>query len=761
MSKNDPERLGRYVRMIAAKHGGLEGLRHKIGEKLQAYEESGFESVGGTAGDGKATAARKAIEQFELGKVPPPEQIEGLEAIIDAEIRPVIDIVNGKFQSTHPLWTQLSTDTQIRARLEDSLASIGRIELPGHPRLPYGGTGFIVGDGLVMTNRHVAEIFASGLGTRALQLKPNASAGIDFLRELKQPPGQVFEVRRIVMIHPYWDMAILEVNGLSGRRTLKLALQDARDLEGREIAVIGYPAFDPRNPADVQRGLFNGNYGVKRLQPGEIRGRITTGSFGKLVPAASHDCSTLGGNSGSALIDLSTGFVLALHFGGSYREQNYAVPAFELARDPRVTEAGVVFDGTPTSDATDWAQWWSRADEGEGTSLGADGRDDARVNVQPGDSSAGDRRSLVAGASARTGDTDRTLDVEIPIIVSVSVGHARPAGASERQASARAVESVAADELEAMQEPFHDTTYSNRRGYDPDFLNAPGSELGPVSVPMPTASDPTVLAQTNDGDDVLHYQNFSIRMHAKRRLAFVTACNVTTEPKLRRPETGKDYTRKGLSGLGKNDMEEWFRDKRLKDDFQIPDVFFTKDRKAFDKGHIVRRDDVAWGKTYAALRRANGDSYHVTNCSPQVAGFNQSAKGDANWGDLENHVLSEAASERLCVFAGPVLHPDDRVFHGVGGGGTALRARIPSRFWKVIVARVPEGIASFGFVLEQDLSNVDFEFVPGEDFVPVMRPIVDIAKMTGMEFAPAVVAADQFDAVRGIEIVQRSGARRG
>jgi endonuclease G len=238
---------------------------------------------------------------------------------------------------------------------------------------------------------------------------------------------------------------------------------------------------------------------------------------------------------------------------------------------------------------------------------------------------------------------------------------------------------------------------------------------------------------------------------------------VTTEPKLRRPEAGKDYTRKGLSGLGKNDIEQWFQDPRLGEEFQIPDVFFTKDRKAFDKGHIVRRDDVAWGKNYAALRRANGDSYHVTNCSPQVGGFNQSAKGDSNWGDLENDVLSQAANERLCVFAGPVLKPRDRVFYGVGAGGVELRARIPSRFWKVIVARLEddEGIGAYGFVLDQDLSDVEFEFVPAEDFEPVMHPIKRIAEMTGVEFDDVIVAADQYDAVRGVELLQRGRARRG
>ena len=194
--------------------------------------------------------------------------------------------------------------------------------------------------------------------------------------------------------------------------------------------------------------------------------------------------------------------------------------------------------------------------------------------------------------------------------------------------------------------------------------------------------------------------------------------------------------------------------------FQLPDVFFTKDRKAFDKGHVVRRDDVAWGRTYDILRRANGDTYHVTNCSPQVAGFNRSAEGEDNWGDLENHVLSEAVSERLCVFAGPVLAQDDEVFTGKGDGGAVLRAKIPQRFWKVIVARVDDGLAAYGFVLEQDLSAVDFEFIVPEEFQKVMTSIADIEAMTGVVFEPAIRLSDQFDTDRGAEIALRAGARR-
>ncbi len=190
-------------------------------------------------------------------------------------------------------------------------------------------------------------------------------------------------------------------------------------------------------------------------------------------------------------------------------------------------------------------------------------------------------------------------------------------------------------------------------------------------------------------------------------------------------------------------------------------MFFTKDQKAFDKGHIVRRDDVAWDRTYPILRRANGDTYHVTNCSPQVAGFNRSNAGEENWGDLENVVLSEAANERLCVFAGPVLEDSDEVFVGKGDGGITLRAKVPKQFWKLIVSRVDDGIAAYGFVLEQDLLDVSFtEMVVPAEFVPSMSPVADIESMTGVNFGDDIRNADQFDTVRGGEVSLRGRVRR-
>ena len=111
------------------------------------------------------------------------------------------------------------------------------------------------------------------------------------------------------------------------------------------------------------------------------------------------------------------------------------------------------------------------------------------------------------------------------------------------------------------------------------------------------------------------------------------------------------------------------------------------------------------------------------------------------------------------MLAGPVLDPSDQIFVGRGDGGQELRARIPTRFWKVIVSRVGEGIAAFGFVLEQDLSKVDLGIHGAGAFVPYLTKLSDIEAMTGVVFDQKLKDADQALAMRGPDIAQRAGAR--
>jgi endonuclease G len=302
--------------------------------------------------------------------------------------------------------------------------------------------------------------------------------------------------------------------------------------------------------------------------------------------------------------------------------------------------------------------------------------------------------------------------------------------------------------LEALVEPFRDEDLSRRQGYDDQFLG--------VEVPLPNVVDESLVSRLDDGSYVLPYEHFSIVINKMRRLALFTASNVDADPQRKRPEPGRDYSRRGLTGLGPNDQEKWFTDPRIPAVHQLPDRFFTKDRASFDKGHIVRREDVVWGDSFDELRRANGDTFHVTNCSPQVADFNRSNKKGV-WGELENLVLKQAATERYCILAGPVLRADDRIFRGVDDEGT-VHIAIPRQFWKIVVARSDNALQTFAFLLDQDLSDTDLEFAVDQEWRTRMVSVSDLEQLVGAAAFPQHLhESDQIDASGGDAIRAATG----
>lgn len=271
-----------------------------------------------------------------------------LESIVMPFYRPVIDIVHDRIivEQLTSDWKRLG-NTSVRSRIEECLLSVGRIDVP---KIPYAGTGFVVGQDLLMTNRHVAAIFATGVGTRKIEFHPGPA--VDFYHEIGQDTSETLEVQDVLMIHPFWDMALLKVSGLAPRRKpLVLSTVDPSTLDNATVCVVGYPGFDPRGDSDfqaVQNRIFRGTYYVKRLQPGRLRLRERIESYENMVDAITHDCSTLGGNSGSAVLVVPEGpdqpiEVVGLHFAGEYLKANYAVPTYDLAQDQRVVDQGVCF----------------------------------------------------------------------------------------------------------------------------------------------------------------------------------------------------------------------------------------------------------------------------------------------------------------------------------------------------------------------------------------------------------------------------------
>jgi len=381
------ERLRSMLEQVAPNHD-LESL--SVAEEGKAPRENGEESLSPAAyhrppngrtsfGSADANSGLDKLRRHrdrDLSR----EELLGVEAIVLARDRPAVFVRGGTYDQIGGVWTDLDTRAS-RERINPLLDAIGRIEVPNMQQIPYAGTGFLVGRDLLMTNRHVARLFAEGLGTR-LRYHPG-DAGIDFKSEIDSVADRAtwFDIEQVLMIHPYWDMALLKVAGLAGRHApLTLSVRAPEDLLDRSMAAIGYPARDPRNDLELQDRIYGRVYNVKRLQPGKVRPRMRVRSFEHEVDAMVHDSTTLGGCSGAAVIDCLSGRVIGLHFAGEYLKANYAVPSYELARDPRVVDAGVQFDGgLPPADSLN--RIWRKTDGAERTASNADAP--APVDVQP------------------------------------------------------------------------------------------------------------------------------------------------------------------------------------------------------------------------------------------------------------------------------------------------------------------------------------------------------------------------------------------
>ena len=202
-------------------------------------------------------------------------------------------------------------------------------------------------------------------------------------------------------------------------------------------------------------------------------------------------------------------------------------------------------------------------------------------------------------------------------------------------------------------------------------------------------------------------------MDKQRRLPVFTASNLDSPRPPRNPSP--QLHPRGTVRLGPNDMELWFVDPRLPEACQLSDRFFTKDMGAFDRGRVVRREDVAWGSSSRGPRRRRRYLPHP-NCTPQVAGFDRPDK-DTNWGDLELFVAKQSGAGRLSLFAGPVLASDDPICSGVTVG-EVLRIQIPRRYWKVVATVRSGELAAFGFILDQNLDDVPLEMAVSPEWTP-------------------------------------------
>jgi len=262
--------------------------------------------------------AAVALEKLQNGEKPTPKQVAALEFVIRL-MRPVPLSREGELAPLGPTVAPAFPDwTKFQKSVKPFLYSVGRIDLVPKESV---GTGFLVSDGVLVTNKHVLDILSNGTG----ELE-EWQAVVRFKYEAGLPDEEEpVNITGVIAAHEELDIALLQVGKQKFTKARKPFALDTKPIAaGHPVVALGYPMDDPvRNPLFI-RALFGNVFGVKRAAPGEVS------SLGE--QSIYHDCSTLGGNSGSPILSMKTARVVGLHREGSFLFRNAATDAASLGK---------------------------------------------------------------------------------------------------------------------------------------------------------------------------------------------------------------------------------------------------------------------------------------------------------------------------------------------------------------------------------------------------------------------------------------------
>jgi S1-C subfamily serine protease len=299
----------------------------------QHYLESLLERASRTYGDGPLLDVRertraivgaalgedaaRALDDLRHGRVPTARELAALEWSIRL-LRPALLVgPHGQLPPLPAAYPEVGREfphwDRLCAQIAPLLASIGRIDRVWDGQRRLCGTGFLVSRDTILTNRHVLDDLS--FGSRMLS---DDMATIHFRYEHGgSPQEQAVKITGVRAYSRTHDLALLEIPPQPQRAPIPIAgrMPDA----GEAVVALGFPGErSERNPRFVD-ALFGSALGVKRGSPGRM--------LGASDPELTHDCSTLGGSSGSPLFSQERGDVVGVHFSGVFVWRNDAVPA--------------------------------------------------------------------------------------------------------------------------------------------------------------------------------------------------------------------------------------------------------------------------------------------------------------------------------------------------------------------------------------------------------------------------------------------------
>lgn len=258
-------------------------------------------------------------------------ELDALQAIVEVIGRPALRYVDGRVQlpptltGENEFWHVFIATA--RSKINRVSASVARvaIEQPGGG-VEQLGTAWRLGPDLLVTNRHVVAPLVVEASRPPGEWTLNTARTViaDFaVTESATQPGR-FLVAELMYCadESSIDFAVLRLqaaNGVPASLPVDVSLEalgvstpsisgSAPETGRSAIYVVGHPYREFASSASVE--VFGVADGSKRCSPGYIT------AFDAGQPLFEHDCSTLGGNSGSCVFSKELHRVVGLHIGG-------------------------------------------------------------------------------------------------------------------------------------------------------------------------------------------------------------------------------------------------------------------------------------------------------------------------------------------------------------------------------------------------------------------------------------------------------------
>lgn len=260
-------------------------------------------------------------------------ELDNLEVIVQVLGRPALRLLSDRriepfsnaVVNEHWITTFNTIRNQILVRegILASAPSVAKVVL----RLNTGrdmllGTGWRLGDELLVTNRHVVPNLVAdrSLAPSQWTFDPARTCVADFNDAEGSCAAARFAVTGLAYCSPEPSMDVAVLRLRPGSVALPPALKVSFDpirlgtagagaaFNGKEVYVVGHPSMSLPTPEITQ--VFIDADGSKRCAPGFVTALRSD------APWLLHDCSTLRGNSGSAVLGMDHHEVIGIHFGG-------------------------------------------------------------------------------------------------------------------------------------------------------------------------------------------------------------------------------------------------------------------------------------------------------------------------------------------------------------------------------------------------------------------------------------------------------------